>query len=299
MNCNLWRIWDLKTNMYWSARNATLFQDAPDWSENMWLRFGCGSQFSSWATTLAQVSSDQDCCLVWWLLKLECYLSNTICMNMVWLNLSVYLYLHPCMCIWIDWRRWGARGCGRAVKSSRVSSTAATPSESNEHTTSFWAKIVFTFVFVFAFVFAFILHFPYNRSVSVQLHLALWEAAANYETRFWIILGVLCPIHCLHCSRDSILSAVTFGKLWHLWHLLASFGIFDNFWQVLGSLASFGNCRPDVVWQFEQFQATMSSWAPRLGGYGGLGTRQSQNSWMQCMLHVLRYMLHCYMFHKI
>ena len=27
MNCNLWRIWDLKTNMYWSARNATLFQE--------------------------------------------------------------------------------------------------------------------------------------------------------------------------------------------------------------------------------------------------------------------------------
>ena len=252
MNCNLWRIWDLKTNMYWSARNATLFQDAPDWSENMWLRFGCGSQFSSWATTLAQVSSDQDCCLVWWLLKLECYLSNTICMNMVWLNLSVYLYLHPCMCIWIDWRRWGARGCGRAVKSSRVSSTAATPSESNEHTTSFWAKIVFTFVFVFAFVFAFILHFPYNRSVSVQLHLALWEAAANYETRFWIILGVLCSIHCLHCSRDSILSAVTFGKLWHLWHLLENFW---HLWQLLASFGIFG-----IFWQL-QARRGLAIWA--------------------------------------
>ena len=202
-----WQSW-VKHKTDHSDQQEMLFssKNTPHWSENMWLGFGCGSQFSSWATTMAQVSLDHDSCLVWWLPKLECYQTRSA---WIWFG-EIHLCICICIrvCIWIDWRRWGARGCGRAVKSSRVSSTAATPSESNEHTTSFGAKIVIAFVFVVP------LHQICICAASSCIMItssSLWNQILNHV--------VLCP-------NASTVQEILFCQLW----LLASFSIFGIFW---------------------------------------------------------------------
>ena len=239
--------------MIFSSKNAR------DCSENMWLGFGCGSQFSSWATTLAQVSSDQDCCLVWWLLKLECCQIRSA---WIWFG-EICLCICICIripCVYLDWleamgraRLWTSREIKPRLEhgghSLRVQRTYNLFLGQDCICICICICISLT---PDLYLCSFILHYEKQQLIMKPDFESSWECSAPLP--------------------PSTVQEILFCQLW----LLASFGIFGIFWQVL---ASFGNCRTGVVWQFEQFQATMSSWAfehlsswaARLGSYRGPG----------------------------